>query len=114
MGLALAASWLSVWALYAAYTWTARPFGTTLQVARFYVPATGAIALLGSWLVTRLPRRTSLAMITSAAVAVAMFGLGTWSFATTSRTVIEQRIGHSSAHAGTSSQGGTGTTGRSG
>ena len=81
MALALAASWLSVWGLYAAYTWTADPFGSTLQSARFYVPAVGAIALLGGWLVTRLPRRASLAAVTSAAVAVAMFGLGAWSFA---------------------------------
>jgi hypothetical protein len=81
VGLALAASWLSVWGLYAAYTWTANPFGSTLQFARFYVPAIGAISLLGSWLVTRLPRRASLAALTSAAVAVAMFGLGAWSFA---------------------------------
>ena len=81
VGLALAASWFSVWGLYAAYTWTANPFGSTLQFARFYVPAIGAISLLGSWLVTRLPRRASLAALPSAAVAVAMFGLGVWSFA---------------------------------
>jgi hypothetical protein len=81
VGLALAASWFGVWGLYAAYTWTANPFGSTLQVARFYVPAFGAIALLGSWLVTRLPRRASLAAVTCAAVAAAMFGLGAWSFA---------------------------------
>ena len=81
VGLALAGSWFSVWGLYAAYTWTANPFGSTLQFARFYVPAIGAISLLGSWLVTRLPRRASLAAVTSAAVAVAMFGLGAWSFA---------------------------------
>ena len=81
VGLALAASWLSVWGLYAAYTWTAVPFVSTLQSARFYVPAAGAISLLGSWLVTRLPRRASLAAVTSATVAVAMFGLGAWSFA---------------------------------
>ena len=80
VGLALAASWFSVWALYAAYPWTANAFGTTLQFARFYVPAIGAISLLGSWLVTRLPRRASLAAGVSAAVAVAMFGLGAWSF----------------------------------
>jgi len=81
VGLALAASWFSVWGLYAAYTWTASPFGSTLQFARFYVPAIGAISLLGSWLVTRLPRRASPAAVTSAAVAVAIFGLGAWSFA---------------------------------
>jgi hypothetical protein len=81
VGLALAASWFSVWGLYAAYTWTANAFGSTLQFARFYVPAIGAISLLGSWLVTRLPRRTSLATAMSAAVVAAMFGLGAWSFA---------------------------------
>jgi hypothetical protein len=81
VGLALAASWFSVWGLYAAYTWTAHPFGTTLQFARFYVPAIGAISLLGSWLVTRLPRKVSLAAVTAVAVAVVMFGLGAWSFA---------------------------------
>ena len=66
---------LAGWRLYAAYTWTANPILSTLQSIRFYVPALGAIALLGSWLVTRLPRRASLAAVTSAA-AVAMFGLG--------------------------------------
>ena len=81
VGMALAASWLSVWGLYAAYTWTANPTGSTLQFARFYVPAAGAIALLGSWLATRLPRRAWLAAVTSAAAAVATFGLGVWSFA---------------------------------
>ena len=81
VGLALAASWFSVWGLYAAYTWTANPFGSTLQFARFYVPALGAISLLGSWLVTRLPRRAWLAAATFAAAAVVMFGLGAWSFA---------------------------------
>jgi hypothetical protein len=85
VGLALAASWLSVWGLYAGYTWTANAFGSTLQFARFYVPATGAISLLGAWLVTRLPRRAPLAAATSAIVVagvVAMFGLGAWSFTT--------------------------------
>ena len=81
VALALAASWFSVWGLYAAYTWTANDLGSTLQFARFYVPAAGAIALLGSWLVTRLPRQAALAAVTAAAIAVAMFGLGAWSFA---------------------------------
>jgi len=59
-----------------------------LQVVRFYVPALGAIALLSAWLVVQLgtrlaarARRAPLAL-TSAALAVAMFGLGAWSFAT--------------------------------
>ena len=78
VGLAVTASWFSVWGLYAAYAWTAHPLGSTLQDARFYVPAIGAISLLGSWLVTRLPRRVLPVAVIS--VAVAMFGLGAWSF----------------------------------
>jgi hypothetical protein len=89
VALALAATWFSVWGLYAAYTWTAHPGGATLPVIRFYVPALGPIALLGAWLLVRLgtwltacaPRRAPLAL-TSAALVVAMFGLGAWSFTT--------------------------------
>ncbi len=51
-----------------------------MQAARFYVPAIGAISLLGAWLVTRIPGRAWLAGLTSAAVVTAMFGLGVWSF----------------------------------
>jgi hypothetical protein len=80
VALALAAAWFSVWGLYAAYTWTAHPFISTLQAVRFYVPATGAISLLGAWLVVNLPRRASPASVTSAAVIAALFGLGVWSF----------------------------------
>ena len=83
MGLALAASWFAVWGRYAGYTWTAQPGGSTLQVARFYVPALGAIALLGAWLVTRLRRRETTpavgALVCTAVVAV-MFAIGTASF----------------------------------
>jgi len=80
VALALAASWFCVWGLYAAYTWTANPAGSTLQVVRFYVPAAGAISLLSAWLVVNLPHRASLAAVTSAAVIAALFGLGAWSF----------------------------------
>jgi hypothetical protein len=79
--MALAASWCGVWGLYAAYDWTAHPGLSTLQDARFYVPALGAIALLGAWLVVRVPPRAALAALTSAAVAAALFGLGQWAFA---------------------------------
>ena len=68
------------WGLYAAYTWTAQPGLSTLQGARFYVPALGAIALLGAWLVVRVPPRAPLAALTSAAVVLVMFGLGLWAF----------------------------------
>ncbi|MGH3069108.1 MAG: hypothetical protein ACRDMI_11060 [Streptosporangiaceae bacterium] len=80
VGLTLAASWCSIWGLYAAYNWTAQPGVSTLQGARFYVPALGAIALLGAWLVVRVPPRASLAALTSAAVVLVMFGLGLWAF----------------------------------
>jgi hypothetical protein len=83
VGLALAASWFAVWGLYSAYTWTAGPFGTTLQFARFYVPALGAISLLGAWLITRVPRRESLpalSAVVAAAGVVVMFVLGVRAF----------------------------------
>src|SRR4030095_3313789 len=57
VGVALAASWAAIWALYATYMWTAAAGLSTLQAARFYVPALGAISLLGAWLLARVPRR---------------------------------------------------------
>jgi hypothetical protein len=87
VGAALAASWFGVWGLYATYTWTAGPGLSTLQAVRFYLPAIGAISLLGAWLVvrlvTRLPGRAPLAAVTATAVVAAMFALGIWSFAGT-------------------------------
>ena len=82
VGAALAASWLAVWGLYSAYTWTTDPTSVTVQVVRFYVPALGAIALLSAWLVTRVPGRARWTGLTSAAVIAAMFCLGVWSFYT--------------------------------
>jgi hypothetical protein len=80
VGLTLAASWFVIWGLYSMYTWTTDPTSVTVQVVRFYLPAIGAISLLGAWLVTRIPCRASLAGLTSAAVITAMFGLGVWAF----------------------------------
>jgi hypothetical protein len=80
VGLTLAASWFAVWGLYSAYTWTTDPTSVTVQIVRFYVPAIGPIALLGAWLVTRIPGRARWAGLTSAAVIAALFGLGVWSF----------------------------------
>jgi hypothetical protein len=81
VGLALASSWLAVWGLYAAYTWTAEdPTMVTLQVIRFYVPAIGAISLLGAWLVTRISGGTWLAGVTTGATVAVLFGLGESSF----------------------------------
>jgi len=80
MALALAACWASIWGLYATYTWTAAAGLSTLQAARFYVPALGAISLLGAWLLVRVPRRPPLVAVTTLAVVAALFGLGGWAF----------------------------------
>lgn len=87
VGLCLAASWLAIWGLYSAYTWTAPAVNlgglSTMIVfpfVRFYVPALGAIALLGAWLVTRIPGKAALPAIAVVAVVAAMFGLGVHSF----------------------------------
>ena len=78
--MALAGCWLAIWGLYLAYTWTTDPTSVTVQVVRFYVPALGAMSLLGAWLITRIPApawRTGL--LTTVSIAV-LFGLGIWSF----------------------------------
>ena len=80
VGAALATSWFAIWGLYSAYTWTTDPTSVTVQVVRFYVPAIGAIALLGAWLVTRIPGRSWTVGVTSTGVISALFGLGVWSF----------------------------------
>ena len=85
VAVALAACWASVWVLYATYTWTAAPQLSTLQAARFYVPALGSIALLGSWLLTRVPlarvaRTVPLAAVTTLAVVAVLFVAGNWAF----------------------------------
>jgi hypothetical protein len=80
VGLALAASWFAIWGVYSAYIWTTDPTGVTVQVVRFYVPAIGAISLLGAWLVTRIPGRALFAGLTTTAVIAALFGLGVWAF----------------------------------
>ena len=80
VSLAMAAPWFAIWSLYSAYTWTADPTSVTVQVVRFYLPAIGAISLLGSWLVTRIRGRAWVAGLTSTAVITAMFALGVWAF----------------------------------
>jgi hypothetical protein len=80
VGLALAACWAAIWVLYATYTWTAAPGLSTLQAVRFYVPALGAISLLGAWLLVRVPRGQPRVAITTLAVVAALFGLGGWAF----------------------------------
>ena len=80
VALALAASWFVIWSLYSAYTWTTDPTSVTVQVVRFYLPAIGAISLLGAWLVTRIPGRAWPAGLTSTTAISALFALGVWAF----------------------------------
>jgi hypothetical protein len=81
VGIALAVSWFAIWGLYSAYTWTTDPTNGSVGDVRFYVPAIGAIALLGAWLVTRLPRRRAwLAGLSSTAIITVLFGLGVRAF----------------------------------
>jgi hypothetical protein len=80
VGLTLAASWFAIWGLYSSYTWTTDPTSVTVQVVRFYLPALGAIALLGAWLITRIPGRGWIPGLTSAAAIAALFGVGVWAF----------------------------------
>jgi hypothetical protein len=80
IALVLAACWAANWLLYATYTWTAGPGLSTLQAARFYVPALGAIALLGAWPLVRVPRRPPLVAVTTLVVVAALFGLGSLAF----------------------------------
>ena len=80
VAVALAACWAGIWVLYATCTRTAAPGLSTLQAARFYVPALGAISLPGAWLLVRVPRRQPLAAATTLAAVAALFGLGSWAF----------------------------------
>jgi hypothetical protein len=85
VGAALALSWLGIWGLYLTYTWTAElpvthaGVGHAMSAAgvegiRFYVPALGAMALLGAWVLVRLPRWLVLTAV------VVLYGVGHWSF----------------------------------
>jgi hypothetical protein len=80
VGLGLAASWFAIWGLYSAYTWTTDPTTVTVQFVRFYLPAIGAISLLGAWLITRIPGRAWFVGLTSTAILVTLFVLGVEAF----------------------------------
>ena len=60
VGAVLTACWFGIFGLYSAYTWTvgqgALGSGISVHLIRFYIPALGAVALLGAWLLTRLPQ----------------------------------------------------------
>ena len=75
---ALAAGWVGIYGLYAAYTWTERMAagaGATVHVVRFYVPALAAVALLAAWLVQQFPRWVPVAVLAAAIT----LGLGSYS-----------------------------------
>lgn len=90
VGASLATGWLSLWGLYACYSWTANQFSTavgpntgspgllrphlavasspampdlTLHVIRFYLPALGLIALIATWMVMQLRRPLALGVV---------------------------------------------------
>lgn len=88
VALALGAGWLAMWGLYSAYTWTVGQTlgpGNPLHVVRFYVPVLGLMALLGAWLLTRLPRWSAIALI------VLIMGLALWSYVTPANDIVVGR-----------------------
>jgi hypothetical protein len=80
VGLALAAAWAAIWSLYVTYTWTTAPGLSTLQSTRFYLPALGPIALLGAWLLVRLPRKQPLVAMSVLVSVGTLFWLGAGAF----------------------------------
>lgn len=98
VALVLFAGWLSVWGLYATYTWTVgQTIGPTnpVHVVRFYVPVLGLIALLAAWLLVQLPRWLPVVAL------AAVVGAGLWSYQTPANRIIGGPPPHL-AHAGSS------------
>jgi hypothetical protein len=88
VALVFGVGWLSVWALYSAYTWTVGQTivpGNPIHVVRFYVPVVGLIALLAAWLLKRLPGWAPMALIAVIA------GFALWSYVTPSNDIIVGR-----------------------
>jgi hypothetical protein len=88
VALILGVGWLSVWALYSAYTWTVDQTigpGNPIHVVRFYVPVLGLIALLAAWLLKRLPGWAPVALI------ALLVGFALWSYVTPSNDIIVRR-----------------------
>ena len=61
----LVAWWLAVWLTYLAYDWTTvvRPSMSFPLTSRFYLPALGALALLGALPLARPPRRVTVPLV---------------------------------------------------
>jgi hypothetical protein len=88
VALILGAGWLSIWALYSAYTWTVGQTigpGNPIHVVRFYVPVVGLIALLAAWLLKRLPGWAPIALI------AVLVSFALWSYVTPSNDIIVGR-----------------------
>jgi hypothetical protein len=76
-GAVLAAGWIGIWGLYAAYDWTVRMgsvAGSDIHLIRFYLPAIGLISLLAAWLLMQLPRWLPVVLV------VVLIGLGARSY----------------------------------
>jgi hypothetical protein len=94
VALVLGVGWLSVWALYSAYTWTVDQTigpGNPIHVVRFYVPVVGLIALLAAWLLKRLPGGASIALL------ALVIGSALWSYVTPSNDIVV-RLGPPPTH----------------
>src|SRR5450631_2500610 len=77
VGAFLAAGWIGIWGLYAAYDWTVRmgsAAGSDIHLIRFYLPALGLVTLLAAWLLVQLPRWLPVAVL------VVLIGLGARSY----------------------------------
>jgi hypothetical protein len=77
VGAVLAAGWIGIWGLYAAYDWTVRmgsAAGSDIHLIRFYLPALGLITLLAAWLLVQLPRWLPVVIV------VVLIGLGARSY----------------------------------
>ena len=88
VALALGAGWLAVWGLYGTYTWTVGQTlgpGNPLHVVRFYVPALGLMALLGTWLLTHLPKWAAASLL------ALVVGLALWSYVTPANDRVVER-----------------------
>jgi hypothetical protein len=101
VGAFLAAGWIGIWGLYAAYDWTVRMGsvpGSDIHLIRFYLPALGLIALLGAWLLARLPRWLPVVLL------VVLIGLGAKSYP----SLVAGGLGGPGGSPGVGGPGGTG------
>jgi hypothetical protein len=101
VGAFLAAGWIGIWGLYAAYDWTVRMGsvpGSDIHLIRFYLPALGLIALLGAWLLAQLPRWLPVVLL------VVLIGLGAKSYP----SLVAGGLGGPGGSPGVGGPGGTG------